>query len=341
MLTLDVFDGDAFRTIDMIQALDRVPYVPGYLGSLGIFSPEPITTDTASIEKREKTLSLIKSTPRYSPASQGVKDPRDFRAFKTIRLKKEDTMNAGEIANIRAFGQATELETLQGEILRRETKLRDEMELTLEFHRLGALQGILLDSDGSILYNWFDEWGISQSAEIDFDLDAASPASGVLRKACNAVIRSMQRAAKGVWVPGRTQVYGLCGDAFWDDLTAHVEVRQTFLNWQAAADLRNGNAFGEFRFGDITWVNYRGTDDNSTVAVATDKVKFFPVGAPGVFQQILSPGESFDEVNTLGQQFYPHTIPDRERNEKVTIDLASYPLHICTHPAMLLRGKRT
>lgn len=341
MLTLDVFDGDAFRTIDMISALERVPYVPSYLGSLSIFANEPIITDTATIEKREKTLSLIKTSPRYTPPAQGVKDHRDLRAFRTVRLKKEDTMNAGEIANVRAFGTATDLETLQGEILRREIKLRDEMELTLEFHRLGAVQGILLDSDGSVLYNWFDEWGITQPAEIDFDLDAASPASGVLRKACNAVLRTMQRAAKGSWIPGRTEIYALAGDAFWDDLTAHVEVRQTFLNWQAAADLREANAFQTFRFGSITWVNYRGTDDNSQVAIGTDKVKFFPVGANGVFQQVLSPGESFDEVNTLGQQFYPHTIPDRDRNEKVTIDLASYPLHMCTHPAMLLRGKRT
>lgn len=341
MLTLDVFNGDAFRTIDMIQALERVPYIPSYLGQLGIFAPEPITTDTASIEKREKTLTLIKTTPRYAPAVQGTKDPRDFRAFKTLRLKKEDTMNAGEIANIRAFGQATELETLQGEILRRQAKLRDDLEYTLEFHRLGAVQGILLDSDGTPLYNWFDEWGISQPAEIDFDLDNASPASGAVRKVCNQVIRSMKRAAKGVWVAGRTQVYGLCGDAFWDDLTAHAEVRQTYLNWQAAADLREGNAFGQFQYGSITWVNYQGSDDNSEIAVGTDKAKFFPVGAPGVFQQIQSPGESFDEVNTLGQPFYPRTIPDRERNEKVDIEIATYPLHICTHPAMLLRGKRT
>jgi hypothetical protein len=341
MLTLDVFDGDAFRVQDMIQALDRVPYLPSWLGSLEIFTPEPIITDVAQIEKRDTTLSLIKTTPRYSPAPQGVKDPRNLRAFSTLRLKKEDVMNAGEIANVRAFGEATELETLQAEILRRQTKLRNDMEYTLEYHRLGAVQGVLLDSDGSVLYDWFDQWGITQSAEIDFDLDNATPASGVLRKKCNAVIREMKRAAKGAWIPGRTQVYGICGDAFWDDLTAHVEVRTTYLNWSAAADLREGNAFGMFQFGSIVWVNYQGSDDGSEIAVGTDKVKFFPVGAPGVFQQVQSPGESFDEVNTLGQPFYPRTIPDRDRNEKVTIELASYPLHICTHPAMLLRGKRT
>ena len=51
-------------------------------------------------------------------------------------------------------------------------------------------------------------------------------------------IRQMARAANGAWVQGRTQVHALCGDTFWDQLIAHSEVRQTYLNWTAAADLR-------------------------------------------------------------------------------------------------------
>jgi hypothetical protein len=64
--------------------------------------------------------------------------------------------------------------------------------------RLGAVQGIVLDANGStVIRNWHTEFGISQATEIDFDLDNASPASGAVRKKCNDVMRAMKRAAEG------------------------------------------------------------------------------------------------------------------------------------------------
>src|SRR5690606_36590585 len=100
-------------------------------------------------------------------------------------------------------------------------------------------------------------------------------------------------------------------------------------------------AWEQFTYGGITWVNYRGTDDNSTVAVGTDKAKFFPVGAPGVFQVYYSPGESFDFVNTPGLPIYAMQIPDRDRNAWVRTEVYSYPLFVCTRPKMLQSAKRT
>jgi hypothetical protein len=67
-----------------------------------------------------------------------------------------------------------------------------------------------------------------------------------------------------------------------------------------AQELRNnvGAPFGSFTYGNIMFVNYRGTDDNSTVAIGTDKCKFFPVNAPGAFMCAYSPAEFFPFVNT-------------------------------------------
>ncbi len=48
-----------------------------------------------------------------------------------------------------------------------------------------------------------------------------------------------------------------------------------------------GGAFKAFDFADVVWLNYRGSDDNSTIKIPDDKVKFFPVGAPGVFRESM------------------------------------------------------
>ena len=181
---------------------------------------------------------------------------------------------------------------------------------------------------------------IQQAAEINFDLAAAAPASGAVRKLCQQVIRQMMKAANGGWIPGRTYVHALCGDAFWDDLTANAEVRQTYLSTQEAKELRGGLAYESFSYGGIVWENYRGTDDGSTVAINADKAKFFPVNS-NAFEVAWSPAKTFDYVNTPGQPVYGMVLPDDKRNSFVDLEVYSYPLFMCVRPAMLQRAKRT
>jgi hypothetical protein len=342
MAMIDIFSGDAFNTITLTNALKKVPYKPQMLGSLGIFQPKPIRGIDIAYEKMDGALSLIQTSQRGAPLEQRGNEKRDIRVFRTRRVAKASKLRADEILGIRAFGSESELQQAQEEVMRRMTGLRDDLDLTLENMRLGAVQGIVLDANGDVLDNWFTAWGGSQPSEIDFDLDNANPASGAVKKLCNQVIRTMARNAKGAFTPG-TRVVGLCGDAFYDDLTTHPEVVKTFLNQQAANDLRENyaDAFESFRYGGITWMNYRGTDDGSTVAVGTDKVKFFPLGANGVFDWVQAPGESFDAAQGAGEPFYALTIPDRDRNEFVEIEVKTYPLFVCARPECLLRGKRT
>jgi hypothetical protein len=346
MATIDIFKNRAFGMVELSAAVQRAPYVPKMLGGLNIFMPKRARTTTVAIERKGGTLALIQTSERGAPLSEGEREKRDIRDFRTVRIARGHTLTAAEIQDIRAFGSETELQQVQNEIadiMDGATGLRSVIELKKEHMRLGAVQGIVTDADGSVIRNWFTEFGISQPAEVDFDLDAASPASGVVRKACNGIVRAMIRASEGAWVEGQSTVMGLCGDAFWDDLTAHKEVRETYLNQVAAQELRNGvgTAFGTFKYGDITFVNYRGTDDNSTVAIGTDKCKFFPVGAPGAFIEAYSPAEFFPLANQPGQDIYAMIIVDDDRQAWVRPEMYSYLLPICTRPGMLQRAKRT
>ena len=59
-------------------------------------------------------------------------------------------------------------------------------------------------------------------------------------------------------------VEALCGDEFFDALIMNIQkCANTYLNYQAAAELRTGYAqagliWGSFVFGGILWTNYRG-----------------------------------------------------------------------------------
>ncbi len=344
MAHMDIFKSDAFSMVSITEALNNVPFQPTFLRDLKLFVPKPVRTSGVSVEEKNGTLSLIQTSERGAPLAEADREKRKIRDFRTRRIAKHDRLMADEIQGIRAFGSETELMQVVDEVNQRmngPSGLMRDVELTWENMMLGAIQGVVLDADGSTIYDYFSEFGINQAAEIDFDLDNASPASGAVRKKCDQVVRQMMRAAVGGWVPGRTYVMGLCGDAFWDDLVAHAEVRQTYLNTQEAKDLRGGTAYQSFQYGGITWVNYRGTDDGSTVAINTDKCRFIPVNGNGVFQMAHSPAETFDYVNTPGQPIYGMVIPDEKRNMFVDLEVYSYSLPICTRPAMLQRAKRT
>jgi Phage major capsid protein E len=271
MAHMDIFNSDAFSLVNMTGAIEKMPSVPSFLGSLGIFDEEGVDTDSVSIEQKGMTLSLIPTSARGTEPPMGTTDKRTMRNFNIPRVAKSDQVFAREVANIRAFGTQSELETVAQKIVQKQKKLLTEHALTMEYHRLGAIQGILLDTDASTLYNFFTEFGIAAPTEIDFDLDAAGPAEGVLLDKVKAAKRAAIRALGAAYVPGVTQFLWLCGDTFYDQLVKHNDVRVTYKNWEAAAALRGslGDAFTSFRFGEMDWHNYQGTDDNSTVAIRT------------------------------------------------------------------------
>jgi Phage major capsid protein E len=340
MATLDVFKQNAFQLVSMLPAVDKVDWLPQRLGQLGIFTPYPVRTKTVSIEDRDGVLSIIPTSPRGAPLDQRKNEKRKIRDFRTVRIAKGDRITADELADIRAFGTETETMQVQAEIMRRlagPVGLMNDVELTLENMRLGCIQGLVKDSDGSTLVDWNSEWGVA-STEFPFDLSNASPASGAVRKVCTQIVRAIMRNAKGAWNTG-TGVYALCDDVFWDNLTAHPEVRATYLNYVAAANLRDPLAYESFYYGGITFENYRGTDDNATVAISSGKARFFPVNAPGVFLEVFSPGETFDYINQPGKRIYPMIVPDRDRQMYADIEVYSYPLHVLTRPGMIQSGR--
>jgi hypothetical protein len=344
MAGFDVFKWNAFSMFELSSAVNANPYRPGYLGSLNLFTPKPIDTTAAAIEIKNGILNLIQTSPRGGAIAEGQLEKRDLYHVETSRIAKGQTIQAAAIQNVRAFGSTSELQSvmnLLADRLNGPTGLIAQVEYTWENMRLGAIQGIVADADGTVLVNWFDKFGVAQSAEINFDLANAQPASGAVRKLCSGVVRGVQRALGGLWLAQQSYILALCGDNFWDDLTAHPEIRQTYLNTQQAAELRGGIAFESFQYGGITWVNYRGSDDGTTLAIGSDKVKFVPVNVPGLFDVAFAPSESLPFVNTPGLPMYSMLLIDDDRQQWVRPEVYSYPLFICTRPAALFRGKRT
>lgn len=333
---LDIFNSNAFSTTSLTTAIQALKFVPGFLGGLGLFTPDPIRTESVAVEKRGTTLQLIKTSPRGAPAEQRVRDSRNLRNFNTTRLRKEVQIQASELQFLRAFGQEDQLVAASEEIARRQADLMNDMALTREYHMMGAINGKWLDSDGTVIYDYFAEFGITEPASINFNWPTRT---NIRQFVHENVQRPIIRALGGVVGPN-VEILALCGDAFFDSLMENAEYKDTFKGIQDQTQLRDTNVFGQIRAYGVTWVNYRGTDDNSTVAIPTNECRFIIRGVPNLFKVAYSPGEDFDTGFSVGQPLYSKMASDPKWNEWVSVMIASYPLYMCTRPEAILRGVR-
>lgn len=335
--SLDLFRNDAFSLRQLTAAVNNMPVVPGKLGQLGIFREFGVTTPNIMIEEKNGVLSLVPTKPRGGEKNQNKSGGRKLRALRIPHLPIEDRIMADEIVGVRQFGTEDQLATVQGTVNDKLAEMTVKLDATVEHLRIGAVKGQILDADGSVIYDLFDEFGVTQAAEIDFDLDNANPASGALKKKCNSVIRATEIALGNAVIYDHIHAYA--SPEFMDDFTSHPEVVESYKR-QESQFLREGQVKRAFVWGDIVWEEYNGAVGDRRF-IAQDKVHFFPVGAPGLFEQPNAPAAFVETVNTIGLPRYAKIAPDDKYDEYVDVFLQANTLPYCTKPKTLMKGKRT
>lgn len=340
MAHMDVFRqnaGGAFSMMTLTALVNELPHIPTRLGELGIFEQRGMRTINASVERSRNVLNLVPVTPRGGPGPQGQRNERSLIQVPTVRLYKEDTVMADEIQDVRAFGTENDLLSLQDELNTRNQTLSNDIEATVEYHRIGALKGIVYDASGAVLLNLFDTFGVVAQTEVAFDLRAASPLPGVLRNTCNTVLRLIEDELGSATY---TNVHAMCSSQFFDDFTAHTEFRQYQLGYPGAIALAGRTARRSVEFGGITWEEYRGKV-GGTAYVADDKVHIFPLGVAGLFLTRYGPPEYFRLINTVGLPRYSSILLDPTgRDAFVQPTVQTQVLNICTRPRVLIPGRR-
>lgn len=338
----DVFGNEAFSVTRLAMAMREIKFVPSRIGQLGLFQPESIDTLNFAIEKSvDGELKLVSSSPRGAPGQTRGGDQRNMRILRVPHFQRDDAFYADEVMQVRAFGSETAVETIASKIAAKAGRHAQDFALTEEYHRLSVIKnGTMLDADGSTLINCFTEFGETQAAEVDFDLDNASPAEGILRKKCAGISRSMANTLDGLPFTG---ILAIMGSNFADDFYAHNEVRDTYKGYAAAAELRTGyvqrtgSTFSAFEFGGIAWEEYRG---GGTVGVDADKVHFIPLGVPDLFKTVYAPADYMETVNRPGQRMYAKQW-EMPNGKGVNLEFQMNALHFCSRPRVLLRGRRT
>lgn len=330
---LNPFETDAFNMVSLTKAINLLPNNYGRLREMDLFPGKGVPTRTIIVEEQNGVLNLLKTMPVGSPGQLSGHGKRKVRSFVIPHIPADDVILPEDYQGLRAFGSESQMETLAKMVNDRLQTLRNKHAITLEWLRMGALKGLILDADGSTLYNLYTEFEITQKV-VDFELDV--DVTEVIKK-CMAVKRHIEDNLKGEVATG---VHCLCSEEFFDALVTHPEVEDAYkYHSEAASRLGEDNRKG-FRFGGIVFEEYRGQatdpDGNTRRFIAANEAHAFPVGTMNTFETLFAPADFVETANTLGLELYAKQEP-RKFGRGIDLHTQSNPLPICYRPGVLVK----
>lgn len=338
-LALDIFRTDDFVATEMTEMVGDIDTVPNQLATMGIFEDEYLRTTTVTLVAKDNLLERVATSERGAPEQLKGRSGRTLRQLEGPRLAQRDRINSKEVENLLnpMLPTATRLDNAMELVAERQKALKDDDENTREYHRFGALSGIILDADGTTeVADFYEEFGIAQPAAIELDL-ATITADDLRGDIDETIIMPMRRILKGRLTPN-TRYQALVSDEFWSKLIRHPGVQRIWELQESKVDmLGESMAWKSLTFGGVTWHHYYGSDDE-TLQVPAGQAKVFPTGAKDVFKAYHFPGESFTEVNEKAKDIYSVVSPDNRPNmfEWVDIYVRSYVLYACLAPQALM-----
>lgn len=334
--------------------INRVPNRFGLVGSLGIFASEGIGSTKVELREEEGSLTVLNHRPRGSGAQVNERKRGKTRVIQAGHFELEDLITPQDVQDrLAVIGREKTPEAVEDLVAKLLIAMANKHYITLEWNRVGALSGIVLDGDGTTeLVNLFDEFGITEK-EVNFALDTST--TKVLEK-CEEVTDHIGQNLKGETM---TMVEGICGTTYFNKFVQHANVEKYYQNWQAAAALaspdrnkQGGNWGRTFEFGGLRLIEYKGTaplsTGSSTPFVGASQCRFYPVGTTETFATYFAPPDTLDAANALaelhsdpdfGGEAQMFASPDILKHGKgVEIYTESNPISICRRPELLVKG---
>lgn len=333
MVMVDPFASGGFNLTTLSAAINKLPNRFGRIAELNLMPIKGVTTRSIDIEERNGVLNLVPTRPWGSPGTQNKSGKRTLRSFAIPHMPLDDAILASDVQGIRAFGMEGEVDPVTRKVAEKLQEMRDKLDQTLEFRRFGALKGIILDADGTTLYNLYTEFGITPKS-VDFVLGTAGTD---VRAKCADVKRHIEDNLLGERM---TEVRVLVSPEFYDKFVAHANVKAAFQNWQAAQERLGGDMRSGFTFGGLTFEEHRAqtTDGDGNVRryIASGEGHAFPIGTANAFSTYAAPADFNETVNTIGLPYYAKM--DRQKFDRgMDLHTQSNVLPLCHRPEILVK----
>lgn len=340
-MVIEGFTDREYSVHELTTIINKVPNKYGLVTNMGIFGNAiPLSTTYVGLERQNWSLNLLPATERGAPGTQGSRGKRDKKLFEIPQITHGDSVKVADIQNLRGFGSMAPM-MLDDVVTQKLVTIAAKHFVTHEWHKLGAMQGQILDSDGSVMLDLYNEFGITKPV--------AAFGGGVdIPARLRTVKRQMERNLQGEVMTG---VACLASYEFMEMLFTDAKISAAYNNamaaWQAFIAMNPTLSDRRFSFTvqEITFMEYDATF-SSIAADGTTSIQrgipsggaiFFPIGTQSTFFQYCAPGDFAEAANMPGQIFYAKEKPD-EWNRGRDILTQSNLLPLCVRPELLIQG---
>lgn len=304
-----------FTRETLAGVVTKAPFVPGQLGASGLFQSVGLTSTTALVEEMPlESIAETAAIARGAPPSQTTLGVRKMHPFLVASYGWQAPVLADEVLNVRAAGNGA-AEVIQTRIAEKTAKLRQLAAFQHEYLRVSCVN-TATNTIGTAPAAAVVAFGASDTA---------------IRTAIhNNIVLPVESALAGIPYTG---LDAYCSDSYWVALIESKTVRETYLNTQAAAELRNAPA-DSFMYGGIMWHRYRA---GGNCAITSGQAKIVPRGVAGLFQQCFAPNDTLSSVGSgaMGTDVYLSSQPiDGDKGYLLTMQ--THPVMVCTRPTAVI-----
>ena len=368
----NVFTGDLFSNLWLAQRINTMPYVPTFFGEMNLFNDRVdgvnaeqmftnsmangINSKTVSIRRENGTLMVLPTEARGSMPTYNVRDKICDVPFLVPYIPKNDDIRWDDIIGTTLYGNPRpgtgelDPETATMAVERVLKRIKYEYILTWEYHRLGAVKGLIMDADGQ--QTVLDLYKAFQIEQID---SAGNTTPGVygprqitytnsLAEVSEAIVSHVGDVL-GSMMPG--EIGCVVGADFFTKIQDEVQLRDAFDRYKDGEFRRTsydnmpyqrGPNTG-FHYRGVTYYRYRGnlqTQDKDnpvkTPFVANDRGHTFVRGTDR-YSRYNAPGTCEDAVGKLGIPIYV-TRQDKDFKKGIDFHAESCPLFMNGQPEM-------
>lgn len=314
-----------FGVRPMTEAINKLPTTPSIIRSLGIFKPKPQSTTFIRVGEKNRQLALVPAVPRGTPGEPVETDYRYIGNFDMLHLPKHDVVLADDVQNLAAWGGEGKAAAVADLVNEKLGDMKADIEHTREHLMLGALQGKILNADGSELVDIYDRFGLKRRKEnLSF---AANANLAVLLEGLKTLLRKHRRGESvSAW-------YCLCSPAFFEGLIGHKSIQDIYLRFQEAKAYREGFD-GHFATSGIEFIQYD-EEFASGAKIADGQAIFFPKGTHSTFAEYFAPANMSGVVNTRALPYYASR--EKMRHDKGwDLEAQSNPLPLVLRPELVM-----
>lgn len=253
------------QVVDQTAAIERIPFKPGLIGSLGLYRTDVVRTDVVSFDVKANSLHILDDHLRNVAQKNSTEDDSyDLHTIAIPHYPIVKTIGREKLAGVRAFGSESEqivASAVAGE-LERQADLHDTHEEYLKAQM--TLNGVVVTAHYGT---------ISMAAEFG----VTRPTQAFATATALADIQAAQAKSKaGLQTGGRIAGYVLfASPKLFASIIASPAVATAYQFSQASGNpLRNelgsvANGYTMFRFGNVDVVLYDDTFVNKAGVAQT------------------------------------------------------------------------